>query len=422
MSDRNKIKDNCFALPKGINWCPMDVALKTLEENLNTVCQKKKISSITSEGCILAKPINAEVSNPNFSNSAVDGFGFGGPAFEGLNKFSLISGTAFAGKPFGEEIPEFHAIEIMTGAALPPGVDTIVLNEDVHLDNKSITFSGKLKKGSNVRLVGEDVQEGDLLFEIGHRLRPQDLALLVAAGVKTVTVYKPLRVGILSTGNEILDSSLSNKSDLKKSMIFDSNRPLLSSLISKWGCEVIDIGLEIDDLKKIRQKMDLAAEKCDVLLTSGGASAGNADYLSKLIKEEGELYNWRIAVKPGRPLAMGVWKGMPVFGLPGNPVAAYVCTLIFFYPAMSRMAGSGWLEPQAFQMLANFQKTKLAGRREFLRARVNDLGQVEVFKSEGSGRISGLSWSHGLVELPDEALEIKKGDQVKYIPYSSFGI
>ena len=126
MTDINKIKDNCFALPKGINWCPMDVALKTLEENLNTVCQKKKISSITSEGCILAKPINAEVSNPNFSNSAVDGFGFGGPAFEGLNKFSLISGTAFAGTPFGEEVPEFQANELMTGAALPPGPDKII--------------------------------------------------------------------------------------------------------------------------------------------------------------------------------------------------------------------------------------------------------------------------------------------------------
>ena len=422
MRKKKKIKNNCFALPQGVKWCPVDTALRTLKENLQTLCEPMKISTLASAGYTLSKSINAEVSNPSFSNSAVDGYGFSGSTTEGLNEFSLISETVFAGSSFVGQVPQFHAIEIMTGAPLPLGVDTVVLKEDATLDNGKLTFSGKLKKGSNVRLVGEDVSGGDLLFEKGHRLRPQDLALLVATGVKDVTVYKPLRVGVLSTGNEVLELYSSTKDDLSLAMIFDSNRPLLSSLISKWGCDVIDVGLEVDDVDRIRRKLDLAAENCDVLLTTGGASAGQADYLSELIKGEGNLFEWRIAVKPGRPLAMGLWRDMPVFGLPGNPVAAYVCTLIFFYPAMCLMSGSGWQEPQAFQVPANFQKTKLDGRREFLRAKLNEKGQAEVFRSEGSGRISGLSWSTGLVELPDKALEVSEGDDVKYIPYSSFGI
>ncbi len=422
MTSKTKMRNNCFALPRGVNWCPVDIALRTLRDNLHAVCEPMKVSTLASEGYTLSQSINAKVSNPSFSNSAVDGYGFSGPTADGLNEYSLISGTAFAGSQYIGQIPQFHAIEIMTGAPLPPGVDSVVLSEDVTLDNGKLTFPGKLKKGSNVRLAGEDVSAGDLLFEKGHRLRPQDLALLVATDVKDVKVYKPLRVGVLSTGNEVREPYSSVKNDLDLAMIFDSNRPLLSSLISKWGCDVIDVGLEVDDVDKIRQKLNLAVENCDVLITTGGASAGRADYLSKLIQEEGTLFEWRIAVKPGRPLAMGLWRNMPIFGLPGNPVAAYVCTLIFFYPAMCTMSGSGWQEPQAFQVPANFKKTKLAGRREFLRAKLNKKGQVEVFRSEGSGRISGLSWSTGLVELPDKALEVSEGDNVKYIPYASFGI
>ena len=424
MNNSIKLNDNCFALPKGVNWCPVDTALSKLKKSLFPVCNETLVSVVESEGHILSKPCHAEISNPNFSNSAVDGYGFSGPSSEGLNEFSLVSGAAFAGKPFKDHVPEFHAVKIMTGAMLPSGVDTVILNEDVTLDAKqeTLTFSGKLKKGRNVRLVGEDVLEGSLLFDKGHRLRSQDLALLVATGVKTVQTYKPLKVGILSTGDEVLESYSRTNRDLGKGMIFDSNRPLLCSLIGKWGCEIIDLGLEIDDIDKIRKKLDLAADRCDVLLTSGGASAGHADYLSKLIKEEGKLFEWRIAIKPGRPLAMGIWKDMPVFGLPGNPVATYVCTLIFFYPSMCLMSGSGWQVPQSYLVPSGFQKVKRPGRREFLRAKINNNGRVEVFGSEGSGRISGLSWSTGLVELPDKALNIAEGDNVKYIPYSSFGI
>jgi molybdopterin molybdotransferase len=159
-----------------------------------------------------------------------------------------------------------------------------------------------------------------------------------------------------------------------------------------------------------------------VILTSGGASAGDEDHVSRLLRERGTLSSWRIAVKPGRPLALALWQGVPVFGLPGNPVAAFTCALVFARPALSLLSGAGWAQPQGFTVPAAFDKAKKAGRREYLRARLDDQGRAAVFRSEGSGRISGLSWATGFVELPDGAATIAPGDPVRYIPYASFGV
>jgi molybdopterin molybdotransferase len=183
--------------------------------------------------------------------------------------------------------------------------------------------------------------------------------------------------------------------------------------------EPVDLGRAADTRGAVQEALDLGAGQCDAILTSGGASAGDEDHVSALLAETGSLANWRIALKPGRPLALGVWLGVPVFGLPGNPVAALVCTLIFARPALSLLAGAGWQEPQGFDVPAGFSKRKKAGRREYLRARIRD-GRAEVFKSEGSGRISGLSWAEGLVELPDAAIEIAPGDRVRYLPFGLF--
>ena len=421
MSETSTIKDNCFALPKGVDWCPVDTALEKLKSGLQILPKEKFIPVEKSEGFIISQPTYALISNPTFSNSAVDGYGFNCKSLSDDNSFSLLSKVAYAGEALIDVVPNRFAIRIMTGAKLPKGVNTVILNEDVTLNKDQIYFKGKLKKGSNTRLAGEDVKKGELLFEKGHRVKVQDLALLVAAGVKCVHAYEPLKVGILSTGDEILDPSIDIK-NLSEGMIFDSNRPLLSSLVSKWGCDVIDLGVEKDNYDKIKAKLNYASKNCDVLLTSGGASAGKADYLSRMIKDEGELYEWRIAIKPGRPLSLGLWNKMPVFGLPGNPVAAFVCSLIFFYPSMSLMGGAGWKEPLKFKVSSNFLKKKRAGRKEYLRARINERGKLDVFKSEGSGRISGLSWSTGLLELSEDAMEINNGDSLNFLPYSNYGI
>ncbi|NNK15672.1 MAG: bifunctional molybdopterin-guanine dinucleotide biosynthesis protein MobB/molybdopterin molybdotransferase MoeA, partial [Sulfitobacter sp.] len=181
------------------------------------------------------------------------------------------------------------------------------------------------------------------------------------------------------------------------------------------------LGRAPDDREALRNRFDAASAEVDVILTSGGASAGDEDHVSALLQEAGAMSLWRIAIKPGRPLALGLWQGVPVFGLPGNPVAAMVCTLVFARPAMGVLAGAGWSEPQGFDVPAAFTKRKKAGRREYLRARMRD-GKAEAFASEGSGRISGLSWAEGLVELPEPAAEISPGDMVRFIPYGSFGV
>ena len=191
------------------------------------------------------------------------------------------------------------------------------------------------------------------------------------------------------------------------------------ALARGWGHEAVDLGRVGDDRDALRAALDGAG--VDVILTSGGASAGDEDHLSALMREEGRITAWRIALKPGRPLALGTWGGVPLFGLPGNPVAALVCAAIFARPALGEVAGGHWPEAQGFDVPAGFSKSKKPGRREFLRARMRD-GRAEVFASEGSGRISGLSWAEGLVELPDGALEVAEGDLVKFIPYAALGI
>ena len=196
---------------------------------------------------------------------------------------------------------------------------------------------------------------------------------------------------------------------------------MLASLLKTWGNEVSELGKIPDNIDVLRDRLNKASENFDVLITSGGASAGDEDHLASLLNSEGQVTEWRVAIKPGRPMAMGFWRDIPIFGLPGNPVAAATCALVFVRPALSKLSGGNWILPQAYYMPAAFEKTKKAGRREFLRARVSN-ESVEIFKSEGSGLTSGLAWANGFVELPDEEITINFGDKVKYIPFSSFDL
>ncbi|MEY8881154.1 molybdopterin-binding protein [Donghicola sp. XS_ASV15] len=413
-----RLRNDCFAMPQGVNWVPVDAALDKLKQALHPIKGVGTINSHKAQGRILAADAVARRSNPPRPNSAVDGYGF---AYEATGdypqKLPLLRGRAAAGQPFDGAVPHGAAVRILTGAILPDGVDTVVLEEDCALDGASVVFDGPVKPRANTRKAGEDVEAGQTAIHAGQILRAPDIALLSALGIAEVQVYEPLRVGVLSTGDEIIARP---DMDALPHQIFDANRPMLLSLLNGWGYEPVDLGHCKDDPKLIERTLDRA--NVDVILTSGGASAGDEDHVSHLLRTKGTLSSWRIALKPGRPLALAMWDGTPVFGLPGNPVAALVCALVFARPALSLMAGSGWAEPVGFTVPAAFEKRKKAGRREYLRARLNDQGMAEVFKSEGSGRISGLSWADGLVELPDEAAEITNGTPVKYIPYAMLGL
>ncbi|SHI96064.1 molybdopterin molybdotransferase [Shimia gijangensis] len=412
------LKDDCFALPAGTQWTAVDDALTSLSDRLHPVTGIEVLPLEAALNRVLAEDIIAQRSNPPLPNSAVDGYGMRHvDIIDGPQAMPLVAGRSAAGQPFEGALPPGHAIRILTGATLPKKVDTVILQEDITTDGQQIAFHGPLKKGANARNAGEDVAAGAQILPSGRILTPADLALLAATGVAQVPVRKLLRVAIVSTGDELAEPGDPARPD----QIYDANRPMLRAMCQRFGFHPVDLGRAPDDREALRGFLDAAAEQSDVILTSGGASAGDEDHLAALMNETGAMFLWRMAIKPGRPLALGLWHGTPIFGLPGNPVAAMVCTLIFARPAMGLLAGQNWHDPQRLSVPAAFAKSKKPGRREYLRARLRN-GKAEVFSSEGSGRISGLSWAEGLVELPDGALEISEGTLVTFIPYSAFGL
>ncbi len=410
------LRDDCFAMPAGVDWTPVDDALAALRAGLHPVVRPARCAVPDACGRVLAAPALAERANPPTPNSAVDGYGF---AYDSLPPgdpvLPLVAGRAAAGVPYDGEVPPGHAVRILTGAAMPAGVDTVILEEDTREGGGQIAFRAGIKRGANTRKAGEDVAEGAEILSKGRVLTSADLALMAATGIGEVDVFERLRVAVISTGDELVEAG----GTAGLGQIFDANRPMLLAQIRAWGMEAVDMGRIPDDRAALRAALDDAASRADVILTSGGASAGDEDHVSALLSEAGAMQQWRIALKPGRPLALGLWQGAPVFGLPGNPVAALVCTLIFARPALGLLAGAGWQEPQGYDMPAAFEKSKKPGRREYLRARIRN-GRAEVFASEGSGRISGLSWAEGLVELPDVAATIRQDDPVRYLPFGSF--
>ena len=410
------LRNDCFALPQGVHWTPVEEALALLRDRLTAVTGVETVPLLQACGRIAAGDVAARRANPPLPNTAVDGYGFAGGRGEGAHRLPLVQGRAAAGDA-PVEVPVGHAIRVLTGAALPRGVDTVILQEDVLVEGGDLLFNGAVKPGANTRRAGEDVGAGDRVLQAGRRITAADLALLAATGLGEVSVRKLLRVGVLSTGDELVEAG----GQAAPGQIHDANRPMLLAMVAQMGHAPVDLGRAPDDRSALRARLDGAVGQVDAILTSGGASAGEEDHVSALLDEAGAMALWRIAIKPGRPLALGLWQGVPVFGLPGNPVAAMVCTLVFARPALGLLAGAGWSVPQGFDVPAAFAKRKKAGRREYLRARIRE-GRAEVFPSEGSGRISGLSWAEGLVELTEDARDLREGDIVRYIPFGNLGL
>jgi molybdopterin molybdotransferase len=412
-----KLRDDCFALPPGVDWTPVDTALQRLRAGLAPVVGSESVPVTVALGRILAADHLARRSNPPGANSAVDGYGFAHASLPAGNKLvlPLAKGRSAAGSPFTGALPPGQAVRILTGALVPPGVDTVIMQEDVSVQDGQLVFAPGIKQGANIRPEGEDVAAGRTALTRGHRLSAADLALLSALGLETAEVFRRLRVGVLSTGDEIVPPG----STMDPARTYDANRPMLLALAQGWGYAPVDLGHVEDSRDALRARLDEAARRTDVIVTSGGASAGEEDHVSALLKESGALTEWRVAIKPGRPLALAMWQGVPVIGLPGNPVAALVCSLIFARPAFSLLAGGDWLSPTGFALPAAFSKRKKEGRREYLRARMTGDGRVEAFRSEGSGLISGLSWADGLIELGEEARDINPGDPVRFLPFVS---
>ncbi|MGB0958719.1 MAG: bifunctional molybdopterin-guanine dinucleotide biosynthesis adaptor protein MobB/molybdopterin molybdotransferase MoeA [Halocynthiibacter sp.] len=421
-TDRPKgkgLRNDCFALPEGVNWIPVEDALARLKETMPKVAAVSEKRANDALGLTLAQDAIALRDNPPAANSAVDGFGFAFNAItDDTSRLPLMTDVAAAGHPFEGSVPKGTAIRILTGALVPAGVDTVVMQEDVDVEGDFLLMEGRPKVGANVRAAGEDLKRGQVAVTAGTVIRPLEIAMMAAVGVTEIQVFEPLRIGVLSTGSEIVDAGTATD----RACTYDANRPMLLSMLARWGAVPVDLGHVEDDREALKSALTTAAKTVDVIFTSGGASEGKEDHLSALLNEEGAMTQWRVALKPGRPMAMGIWDGVPLFGFPGNPVAAMVCALVFARPAVAQMGGGSAMAPQGFMVPAAFSKKKKEGRSEYLRARMTADGRVETFHSEGSGRVSGLSWAGGLVELPHHGVTIEEGTLVRFIPYGSFGL
>jgi molybdopterin molybdotransferase len=279
-----------------------------------------------------------------------------------------------------------------------------------------------LKSGANRRRAGEDLKKGETVVRRGDRLRPQEIAAIASTGRAEVDCFEPLRVGLLSTGNELVRPG----AELRHGHVYDSNHSMLRGLIAASGAEAVDFGIAPDNEASVKRMVEAAGEQCHVIITTGGASRGEADHIVSTIMTMGVLYAWQLAVKPGRPLAMGQIGDKVFLGLPGNPVAVFVTYLLYVQPVLARLQGMTWRAPQRYPIAAGFTvNKKKTGRREFWRGWI-ETGEngtrVKKFARDGSALISGLREATGLIEVKEEVSEVREGDVVDFIPFTEFGI
>jgi molybdopterin molybdotransferase len=310
-------------------------------------------------------------------------------------------------------------MRIFTGAPMPQGADTVFMQEDVeHEPDGRVILPAGLRAGANMRPAGEDIAQGALALRAGQRLRPQHVALAAALGLAHLEVRRRIRVAVFSTGNEVVAPGAARDS----AQLYDSNRYMLASLLRRLGCEVADLGILRDDRAALSAGLKDAAAKHDLVLTSGGVSTGEEDHVRASIEAAGSLVLWRMAIKPGRPVAMGVIEGTPFIGLPGNPVASFVTFAYVVRPVVLALAGSAPEPLVALPVRADFTYKKKKGRREYVRASLHmspDGPLARKFPREGAGLLSSLCETDGLVELGEDVERVVPGDSVGFLPYAA---
>ena len=376
-------------------------------------------------GRVVFQDIKSQINVPPHNNSAVDGYGFNFEDYKkNRDKKFKIVGSSKPGKPFNRKISSGELIEIFTGAPILKKcnqlqVDTVIMEEDVsNTLNNSIKLPSNIKKGSNIRLFGEDIKKNDKIYNKGRKIRPLDIGYLASVGISKIKVFKRIKVGIFSTGNEISDSKYK-----KKFQIFDSNKLTLIFLLKKIGCEILDLGIIYDDYNESKKKILDSTKKCDLIITTGGISTGKTDNISKVLQVIGQLDVWRLAVKPGRPMAFGKVKAKPFFGLPGNPVAVVLTFLMFVTEFIRKMNGRT-VDTIKYNLIpSSFSFEKKVGRTEWLRGNVVERKSnlfLEKFYSEGSGILSSVARTEGIIEIESNKKSIKKGELLKFYKYEEF--
>jgi molybdopterin molybdotransferase len=420
-----KLRDDCFLSDR--DRLRHDEALAILRARIGPVVGRERLGLPEALNRILAEAAIAQEDVPAHTNAAVDGYSFAATDYrvDGATRLAL-SGRAAAGHPRLGALPPGSAVRIFTGAVLPEGHDTVAMQEDaragVEGGHAVVTIPSGLKARANVRQAGEDVKAGETVLAAGAVLRPQDLGALAALGIAEVRCFARLKVALLASGDEIVRPPRT----LKAGQVYDANTPMLQALIAGAGAVAVDLGVLPDDAATVRQRLAEAAAQYDVIITSGGASRGEEDHLVAALDALGKRHLWQLAIKPGRPMTFGQIGDSILVGLPGNPVAVFVCFLLYVWPLLRRLGGAAWPEPRRFLLPARFAfPDRKLGRREFWRGTLVAEPQglaVRKFPRDGSGLISGLRAADGLIEIPEDVPAVAWGDPVAFLPFAEFGI
>jgi molybdopterin molybdotransferase len=418
-----QLRDDCFAFSGPL--LPVEEVERIIRERVAPVSEVETVALKAASGRVVAGDAVASIDLPPFDNSAVDGYAVRHADLDAERETRLaIVERVTAGHAAAHALAAGEAARIFTGAPMPPAAETVFMQEDVRLDGAAVIVPPGLERGANRRLRGEDVRAGSIVLPAGRRLAAQDLALAAAVGLTELEVRRRVRVAVFSTGDEIVEPG----SPRPEPALFDANRYLLAGLIERLGAVPTDLGILPDDPALLARAIARAADGHDLVVTSGGVSTGEADHVRRAVEEVGRLVFWRVAIKPGRPVAMGVVPGRRAHtsaafvGLPGNPAAVYVTFARVVRPLLLRLAGAEAPPLVALPVRAAFAYRKKSGRREYVRVKLvrNADGAIEAVKhpQDGAGVITSLTETDGLIELGDDLTKIEPGSMVGFLSYA----
>ena len=412
-----QLSDDCFAF--GGTLLAVEEAAARMAAHVPPVRETEAVGLADALGRVVANDVRTKIPLPPFDNSAVDGYAVrhADLAASGETRLRIV-GRSQAGSRT-EAVGAGQAIRIFTGAPMPEGADTVFMQEDCRVEGETVILPAGLKPGANRRLRGEDIAAGAVALPAGRRLGPEDVALTAAIGCTEIEVRRRPRVAVFSTGDEIVEPG----KPLGASALYDANRYLLLALLRGMGAEAHDLGILKDDPAALTPALAAAAEGHDLILTSGGVSTGEADHVKAAVEQVGKLVLWRLAIKPGRPVAMGVVRGTAFAGLPGNPVAVFVTFVHVVRPLIQRLAGAEVVSASALPVRAAFQYKKKKGRREYVRVglRRGADGVIEAVKhpQDGAGVLTSLTETDGLAELLEDRVEVEPGSTVGFLSYAA---
>jgi len=386
----------------------VDEALARLLAEAKPVAEIEEVPTLEATNRVLARAQRSTMDVPPMDNSAMDGYAV---RIADGNRLKVAQ-KIMAGS-VGSRLEPGTAARIFTGAPIPPGADAVVMQEHATTEGGQVLLKNKPEPGEWIRRTGSDVKKGGEILPAGKRLLPQDTGLAASVGIKSLPVFRKIRLGLFFTGDELVMPG----EPLAPGRIYNSNRFTLRGLGEVFGCEVHDYGIVPDTLEATREALRRAAAQTDVIVTSGGVSVGDADYVKPAVEAEGKLLMWRIAMKPGRPLAFGSIKNSFFIGLPGNPVSSFVTFLIFVRPFLLRTQGVSQTAPRILQARADFDWPQPDARREFLRVKWNAQGGLDLYPTQDSAVLTSTAWADGLVDNP-AGQAIRKGELVRFLPYS----